>query len=138
VPPETTTVAAPSFSPLHETFVLLKIVAIGPDKLSIVTEIVCEHRLASLTITAYVPAARFVTVGVPCGGVVFQLKEYGPTPPPAEIVALPFGRLQLASTCDSVTVIAGGSVIVVVTVEVHPLSSVIRQEYVPAVSPLAV
>jgi hypothetical protein len=43
VPPDTTTVAAPSFSPLQETFVLLKTVATGPDKLSIVTEIVCEH-----------------------------------------------------------------------------------------------
>lgn len=64
---------------------------------------------------------------------------YDGVPPVAETVALPLlPPLQEMLACDVVTVIAVGSVIVVLAVALHPLSSVIVQVYVPGASEDAV
>jgi hypothetical protein len=96
------------------------------------------HPFASVIVQVYDPAGRLPAVAaVPPDG--DHEYVYDGIPPVAETVALPLlPPLQEMLTCDVVTTMAVGSVIVVLAVALHPLSSVIVQVYVPGASEEAV
>ena len=94
----------------------------------IVTVLVAEQPLTSLTVTVNGPAAKPVAVCVNWVGVVLQLKLYAPVPPDPFAVAVPVDcpkHSTFVTLADgTVTVTAAGATIVVVDVAVQPRLSV--------------
>src|SRR6478736_2686683 len=100
-----------------------------------VTVAVVVHPPASVTVTVYVPAARFVAVAVVCTGMVFQLYVSGAVPTVGVTVADPVAPpKQSTFVCALMAAVnaAAGSVMVTVAVVVHPPASVTVTVYVPA------
>jgi hypothetical protein len=137
-PPAGVAVAVPVDDPLHNTLTCV-VPTVSATGWVIVTLAVLIHRLASVTVTIYVPAARPVAVAVVCTGNVFHEYVYGPTPPAGVAVAVPVDDpLHNTLTCVVPTVSATGWVIVTLAVLIHRLASVTVTIYVPAARPVAV
>ncbi|MBA7694564.1 hypothetical protein ES703_103175 [subsurface metagenome] len=60
MPPDTVKSASPSVPPLHNTFVPVIFADNGAAGSVIVTHTLSEHKLSSVTVTQYVPAARLL------------------------------------------------------------------------------
>jgi len=75
-PPAGVAVAVPVDDPLHNTLTCV-VPTVSATGWVIVTLAVLIHRLASVTVTIYVPAARPVAVAVICTGNVFHEYVYG-------------------------------------------------------------
>ena len=131
VPPAGVITADPVLLPLHSTLTWLVSDAVrSADGSVIVTSTVAVHPLLSVTVKVCSPAASPV-----CAGVI----TYGDVPPAGAITADPV-LLPLHSTLtwlvsDAVRS-ADGSVIVTLTVAVHPLLSVTVKVCSPAASPV--
>jgi hypothetical protein len=146
IPPTGVDVVAPSDEPKQliceplKFDVTLAVVVWAVDGCVIVTVLVAEQPLASLTVTVNGPAAKPVAVCVNCVGVVLQLKLYAPVPPAPLAVAVPVDCPKQSTFVTPapgiVTVTADGAVMVVVDVAVQPRLSVTVTVYVPAPSPV--
>jgi hypothetical protein len=100
-----------------------------------VTACTVEHPFASVTVHDQVPAGRLFAVAPFCMGAVFHWKVYGPVPPEAFTVALPFEPpKQLTERFALVLVLRGaaGWTMVTFVVLVQPCASVTVQVHVPA------
>jgi hypothetical protein len=106
----------------------------------IVTVLVAEQPLASLTVTVNGPAAKPVAVAVFWDGTELHTKLYAPVPPAPLAVAVPVDcpkqSTLVTPAVGTVTVTADGAVMVVVDVAVQPRLSVTVTVYVPAPSPV--
>src|SRR5690606_39637246 len=91
VPPDTVTIASPSFPSKQDTFTTLAnaIVASKTKGSVTVTFVVVVQLLASVTVTVYVPASNPVAVAVVCAVASFHKYEYGAVPPDTVTVASP-------------------------------------------------
>ena len=72
-PPAGTAVAVPVASPKQFASVAMAVAVNAAAGWVTVAVAVVVQRFASVTVTVYVPAVRFVAVAVVCTGVVFQL-----------------------------------------------------------------
>ena len=134
VPPVGVEVIAPSDDPKQliceplKLDVTLAVVVCAVDGCVIVTVLVAEQPLASLTVTVIGPAGRPVAVAVFCDGIEPQTKLYAPVPPVPLAVAVPVDCPKHSTFVTPapgiVTVTAAGAVIVVVELAVQPSASV--------------
>ena len=91
--------------------------------ITLVTVLVAEQPLASVTVTVYSPAVEAVYVAAVPTVVVPLLHEYN-VPSLADKTTLPPLQNVVADPAVIVAVVAAGSVTVPVVVELHPLASV--------------
>ena len=103
-------------------------VAVNASGCVIVIDAVVVQPLASVTVTIYVPAIKFVAVPPVCAaGVVLHEYEYGTVQPPTNTVAEPFAppkHKTLVRPSMKALNARAGWVIVTVAVVVHLLASV--------------
>src|SRR5919112_913744 len=117
----------PSLAPLHVAAVGAAVAVKGNGSV-IVTSIVVVQPLASVMVNVCVPAVSPV-----CAGVML----YGAVPPAGVMTTLPsLAPLHDAAVGAAVAVSGRGSVIVTSIVAVQPLTSVMVNVCVPAVSPV--
>jgi hypothetical protein len=134
VPPLTVNVTAPFDPPLQLTLEAVGVTVIAVGSVTVVVAVEVQV-FASVTVTVYVFAVNPLLFWfVPP---LLHAKVYGDVPPLTVNVTAPFDPpLQLTLEAVGVTVIAVGSVTVVVAVEVQEFASVTMTVYVFAVNPL--
>jgi hypothetical protein len=136
VPPFTVNVTAPFDPPLQLTLeaVGVTVIAVGSVTVAVAVEV---QVFASVTVTVYVFAVNPLLFWfVPP---LLHAKVYGDVPPLTVNVTAPFDPpLQLTLEAVGVTVIAVGSVTVVVAVEVQEFASVTVTKCNPAENPVPV
>ena len=123
VPPPETTAADPSDPPKHVASVADSnpVRSAGSVTMACVTPV---QPFASVTVTVYVPAERFIIEG-DCAPPGFQSYVYGEVAPCALTVAVPSAPpKQLTGVVRLFTTNGAGSVILKTNVDVQPLTSV--------------
>src|SRR5439155_665168 len=129
-------VALPLVPPKQSTLTCALMLALDRKSgVEVVAVAVAVQRLASLTVTMYVPAPRLVAVDPFCTGLVFHENVLLPVPPLTLAVALPLlPPKQSTLTCALMLALnaVSGCVMVALAVAVQPLASLTVTMYVPA------
>ena len=126
------TVINASLSPIQVSNVTTTLSKTGPGVFVTVADPVCEHSLASVTVTVYVPApTKIIAPIVPFGS--SQMYVYGEVPPETVTAASP-PLEQIDGVGVTIRFIALGSLTTAVSIAVHPFKSVTVTVYDPGLT----